>query len=75
MNEMKFESWFDGKECCWNPDYPEFNQEDVVAQYRAERRYLEQLSADQVVYYLNDQPTTAEERLNAVVDIIAGKFY
>jgi hypothetical protein len=55
--------------------YPEFNQEDVAAQYRAERRYLEQLPADQVVYYLNDQPTTAEERLNAVVDIIAGKFY
>jgi hypothetical protein len=55
--------------------YPEFNQEDVAAQYRAEKRYLEQLPADQVVYYLNDQPTTAEERLNAVVDIIAGKFY
>ena len=70
MNEIKFESWFNGKEECWNPAYPVFNQGDDVAQYRAEKRYLEQLPADQVVFYLNELPTTAEERLEAVRDII-----
>lgn len=66
------ESWFDGSDSCYHPGYDTLGVARTEGGlYRIERRFLRSLNADTVVIYLNGVPTTAEERLFTVEDIMA----
>jgi hypothetical protein len=69
------EGWFDGSDSCYHPWYNEPRWGDDAKEYRLERQFLKQLAPDTVVSYLNGEPTTAEERLHTVEDIIEREGY
>lgn len=66
------EHWFNGFDACYHPRYETLKVAKTDEEnYRIERRFLRSLNADTVVIYLNGVPTTAEERLFTVEDIMA----
>jgi hypothetical protein len=70
------EPWFDGSDSCYNPRYAKLpSGQDEAINYRIERQFLKTIGASTVVYYLNGEPTTAEERLHTVREIMREEGY
>lgn len=70
------EAWFDGSDSCQHPKYDTMKVgKDEAESYRIERQFLKSVAPNTVVGYLNGEPTTAEERLFTVNEIIAEEGY
>ena len=75
----EFEDWHSlGHEACHHPWYSRPYEGDEVSHYRSERNWLKSLAPDTITQCLNGEPTTAEERIDTVEDILAtwhGVYY
>jgi hypothetical protein len=75
MNIEHLKDWHDtDHDQCYHPWYSEpvpYHQRAEDLQYKLEREWLKSLPADTTVSCLNGFPTSAEERIYTVEDILA----